>query len=83
MMPGVVSSENRSLRPGRPVRVPESVPELVRTIRAEYEEMPCLCLTLPQAARLWGLDLDTCQRVLDSLSAGGFLRYCPRGYVRA
>ena len=37
-------------------------------IAGEYREMPGLGLTLAQAARLWGLDRATTERVLESLS---------------
>ena len=40
---------------------------LRRRIRAEFAEMPGLCLTVQQAARLWNLDLATCERVLREL----------------
>ena len=46
---------------------------LVRRIRAEYEEMPGLCLTFPQACRLWQVDAAMCQRVLDILVGENFL----------
>ena len=42
--------------------------EILRRAEGEYREMPGLSLTLPQAARLWGLDCDTCERVLDETS---------------
>lgn len=42
-------------------------------IRAEYREMPGLCLTLSQAARLFDLDLVQCARVLDTLVKEGAL----------
>ena len=41
--------------------------EILRRAEGEYREMPGLSLTLPQAARLWGLDCDTCERVLATL----------------
>jgi len=40
---------------------------LVRRIRGEFEEMPCLCLTGPQAQRLFGVRPDVCQRILAAL----------------
>jgi len=40
-------------------------------IRAEYEEMPGMCLTLSQAARLFDLEPAFCARVLDSLVTDG------------
>ena len=45
-----------------------------RRIRAEYSEMPGLCLTAAQAARLWGLDQQECATLLNQLVEGRFLR---------
>lgn len=42
-------------------------------IQAEYREMPGLSLTLPQAARLFNLELRHCASVLDTLVADGHL----------
>jgi hypothetical protein len=42
-------------------------------IRAEYLEMPGMCLTLPQAARLFNLELTRCARVLEALVTDGVL----------
>jgi hypothetical protein len=46
---------------------------LLSRIRGEFNEMPCLALTAPQAVRLFGLRNDICHRVLDSLVADGIL----------
>ncbi len=46
---------------------------LLRRIRSEFLEMPGLCLTLEQAARLWNLDPQTSQMVLHMLQEEGFL----------
>ena len=46
---------------------------LVRRIRAEFEEMPGLSLTLKQAARLFGLSPETVSRILLRLSEEGVL----------
>ena len=48
--------------------------ELTRRIRAEYAEMPGLCLTLAQAQRLWAVEWQTCEAVFRTLIAHGFLR---------
>ena len=61
---------------------PTHPPALVRQIRSEYEEMPCLRLTLPQAARFWNVDLETCRVVLDQLVVDGFLEHGRFGYGR-
>jgi hypothetical protein len=49
------------------VRAMPAVREAIRRVEGEYREMPGLSLTLPQAARLWGLDQSTCERVLATL----------------
>jgi hypothetical protein len=46
---------------------------LLQRIRSEFHEMPGLCLTLPQAARLWNLDAQISQAALHALVNGGFL----------
>ena len=43
--------------------------ELTRRVRAEYSEMPGLCLTLSQAQRLWAVDRQTCEAVFRALIA--------------
>jgi hypothetical protein len=47
---------------------------VIDIIRAEFREMPCLCLTLAQAMRLWSLDEGSCRRHLDALCRNGFLQ---------
>ena len=47
--------------------------EAVRRARAEYLEMPGLQLTVPQAARLWHLDLASSEGVLFTLVQSRFL----------
>ena len=42
-------------------------------VRGEYQEMPGLSLTLPQAARLFNLERTECARVLDALVTEGAL----------
>jgi hypothetical protein len=62
--------------------VPPSMDELVRRIRGEYLEMPGLGLTMDQATRLWGLDVLTCQRLLDVLLDARFLTCTRDGRYR-
>lgn len=57
--------------------------ELCARIEAEFREMPGLTLTLPQAARLFSLDPDRCERVLDALVHTGLLRTDGRSFARA
>lgn len=57
--------------------------DVLRRIEAEYQEMPGMCVTLPQAQRLWGLDTATCSFVLTTLVERRILRRTARGtYVR-
>ena len=42
-------------------------------IRAEYIEMPGLSLTVPQAARFWGVSTPELERLLTMLVESGFL----------
>jgi hypothetical protein len=43
-------------------------------IQSEYREMPGLNLTRPQLQRLFALEADTCQELIDSLMAAQVLR---------
>lgn len=53
--------------------------DILRRIEAEYREMPGMCVTAPQAQRLWGLDSTTCAFVLKTLVDRRILRRTPRG----
>jgi len=57
--------------------------QLLQRVRAEYNEMPGLCLTAAQAQRLWSLDSETCDLLLAALVDIGYLRRGRHGYVRA
>ena len=62
------------------VAAPANVSErLVRQIRAEYLEMPGLCLSIQQAQRLWALEPRVCAALLKSLIDARFLRRNERG----
>lgn len=53
-------------------------------IQAEYREIPGLRLTRSQVQRLWGLDDQTCETLLNTLERTRFLRRTTRdAYVRA
>jgi hypothetical protein len=57
--------------------------DLLRRVESEYREMPGMCVTAPQAQRLWGLDSTTCSFVLMTLVERRILRRTPRGtYVK-
>jgi len=48
--------------------------KLVQRIQEEFAEAPGLRLTPNEAARFWGLDRATCERLLTELLLIGFLR---------
>jgi hypothetical protein len=57
-------------------------PHVIQRIQAEYVEMPGLTLTLPQAARLWGLNVGQSERLLSELIDRGFLMRDMKGAYR-
>ena len=60
------------------------ITDWIQLIRAEYLEIPGLCLTKPQVQRLWGLDSATSEALLAALVDARFLRRTHQGaYVRA
>ena len=50
-----------------PLVAPIEEHDLCDRIQAEFREMPGLKLTLPQASRLFGIELTRCGRVLGAL----------------
>lgn len=48
--------------------------ELVVLMRAEFNEMPGLRLTLSQAQRLWGVESALCSSAIQALERASFLR---------
>jgi hypothetical protein len=58
--------------------------EWLQRIRGEYLEVPGMTLTKVQMQRLWRLDADTCDIVVDQLVQTGFLKRTRlQGYVHA
>jgi hypothetical protein len=61
-----------------------TVADWLQIIRGEFAEVPGLHLTKKQFQRLWGLDGETCDTLLDVLVGSKFLRQTSdEGYVRA
>src|SRR5262245_51969336 len=56
--------------------------DVVQRVRSEFLEMPGLQLTPVQARRLWNLEGEMCQAVIDALVAEAFLRWTASGAVR-
>jgi hypothetical protein len=67
-----------------PFRIPdEQWHETLRRVRSEFEEMPCLRVTLRQACMLFGLSETVSSWVLSCLTRDGFLEHSRDGeYVR-
>ena len=82
-MNGALRQGEHMLMTNSEVVVVGIVANLLETVRAEYMEMPGLCLTMSQAARLWNIDQDTCRIVLDTLVRLRFLQRTRDGaYLR-
>jgi hypothetical protein len=65
-------------------RDPTSRDALVRRVRVEYEELPALRLTEPQARRVFAMRDDICARVLGALVRRSYLRRdCNGAFVRS
>src|SRR5687767_7618795 len=75
--PTVIADDRQPEPPMSPLE------SLVARIRGEFREMPGLRLTFAQACRLWHVDADTCQVVLDTLRAKGFLTRTATGMFMA
>ena len=58
-----------------------NVDALAQRVRAEFEEMPGLALTVPQASKLFGIDADVCLRVFEQLIGASYLRRTRAGAV--
>jgi hypothetical protein len=79
MMSAATTVPARQTRP----QTTAALHDLLRRIESEYLEMPGLCVTAPQAQRLWGLDTTTCSFVLATLVQRGVLKRTHHGtYVR-
>lgn len=75
-----------------PLRLPQKVRDdpamqtdrlLEMRVLGEFREMPGLCLTVAQAARLWGIDDERCRQMLQHLATCGLLRQLPDGRYMA
>ena len=65
------------------MRVQRTIQEWAQLVRSEYLEMPGLNLTRRQVQRLWNVDSNTCDVLLETLINIHFLRQTPNGaYVR-
>jgi hypothetical protein len=58
-----------------------NVETVTARVRAEFEEMPGMTLTVPQASRLFGLDDEVCLRIVEQLVKASYLRWTHTGAV--
>jgi hypothetical protein len=79
MTPATSDRTSLTLRADDTRRIVAHVSDLMR---AEYLEMPCLSLTLPQAMRLWSVDRRLCELGLAALVHEGFLERSEDGMYR-
>ena len=56
--------------------------DIYSRIHAEFTEMPGLTLTLPQASRLFNLEVERCERVLGTLVRLGALHRLGNVFAR-
>ncbi len=57
------------------------VDTVVERVRAEFEEMPGMKLTVPQASRLFGLEEDICRTIVERLVHVAYLRRTETGAI--
>jgi hypothetical protein len=57
------------------------VETVARRVLSEFDEMPGLTLTMTQASRLFGLEAQVCQVVIDALVDSAYLRQTRGGAI--
>jgi hypothetical protein len=58
-----------------------NVDAVAKRVLAEFEEMPGMALTVPQASRLFGLDHAACRTVVDQLVGLSYLKWTRTGTI--
>ena len=72
------------LTPRTPEELSEmNVEKLAERIRAEFNEMPGMVLTIRQASKFFGVDQDVMRSVTERLVESDFLRLSRKGEIRA
>ena len=54
---------------------------MAKRVRAEFEEMPGMTLTMRQASRLFGIEGDVCRTVFERLVTMSYLKWTPSGAI--
>jgi hypothetical protein len=58
-----------------------NVDTITARVRAEFDEMPGLVLTIPQASKFFGLDHEMTQSVIERLVGSAYLRRTSEGVL--
>ena len=58
-----------------------NVDAVAKRVLAEFDEMPGMALTVPQASRLFGLDNGACRTVVDRLVEQSYLKWTRAGTI--
>ena len=58
-----------------------NVDAVAKRVLAEFDEMPGMALTVPQASRLFGLDDAACRTVVDRLVGQSYLKWTRTGAI--
>jgi hypothetical protein len=58
-----------------------NVETIANRVRAEFEEMPGMMLTMLEASRLFGLEEAMCRTIVDRLVGAAYLRRTENGAV--
>jgi hypothetical protein len=69
----LIAQLGRMMTRPTPTQLPGNDPDVFARIHGEFREMPGLKLTLPQASRLFHLDLARCELALKALVELGAL----------
>jgi hypothetical protein len=68
----------------RGTRGDDGVDKWLQLVKTEFNELPGMHLTKPQIGRLFGLNPETCDAVVNALEQVDFLRCTPsNGFVKA
>ena len=58
-----------------------NVDVMAERVRAEFEEMPGMTLTMPQASRHFGLEHEVCRTIVERLVTTAYLKWTHAGAV--
>ena len=57
------------------------VESVTKRVQAEFEEMPGMTLTMPQASRLFGIEREVCRTIVERLVTTSYLKWTNSGAV--